>query len=234
MMPSRVQLKPTSGWFAAGRELQQAATLLSDGAFKLFVWLCLHAERASGVLCASAPDLARALRKTKEDITRYLEELSGAGVCRWLDPSRIEIQDRFWPYQRAQRPSGADQGDYVNEVKRLFLQRACVRSVFTSADETLAAQLHQKGVSLQCIERAIWLGCLRKYAALLNHRGGAPVTSLHYFTALFEEVERAEVSDDYWRYVASKLRTLEQQWRQLRAAQQANWARSGDEMMETK
>jgi hypothetical protein len=44
---ARLQLKRPSGWFAAGQEVQQAATSLSDAAFKLFVWLCLHAERAS-------------------------------------------------------------------------------------------------------------------------------------------------------------------------------------------
>ena len=75
MNSSRIQLKRPSGWFAAGREVQQAATLLSDGAFKLFFWVCLHAGRASGSLCASTPELARALRKTENDIERSIEEL---------------------------------------------------------------------------------------------------------------------------------------------------------------
>ena len=45
MSSSPLRLKRASGWFAAGHEVQHAALLLSDGAFKLFVWLCLHAER---------------------------------------------------------------------------------------------------------------------------------------------------------------------------------------------
>jgi hypothetical protein len=36
-------LKNPRGWFAAGAEVQKAMTLLSDGAFKLFVYLCLKA-----------------------------------------------------------------------------------------------------------------------------------------------------------------------------------------------
>jgi len=42
---SRLQLKQPTGWFAAGREVACALQLLSDAAFKLFVWLCLQAER---------------------------------------------------------------------------------------------------------------------------------------------------------------------------------------------
>ena len=84
---------------------------------------------------------------------------------------------------------------------------------------------------MQCVERAIWLGCLRKYAALLNHASGTPITSLHYFTSLLDEVKQSEVSEDYWRYVASKVRSFEQHWRQIQA-QQGTGLR--DEMMKTK
>ena len=59
MSPTRLELKCPSGWFAAGREVQLAATLLSDPAFKLFVWTCLHAERNSGRLRLVISDLAR-------------------------------------------------------------------------------------------------------------------------------------------------------------------------------
>ena len=45
---TRFQLKQPTGWFAAGREVRCALELLSDATFKLFVWLCLHAERGRG------------------------------------------------------------------------------------------------------------------------------------------------------------------------------------------
>ena len=38
------------------------------------------------------------------------------------------------------------------------------------------------------IERAIWLGCARKYVALLNGQTPMLITSLHYFTGLVDEV----------------------------------------------
>jgi hypothetical protein len=53
------------------------------------------------------------------------------------------------------------------------------------------------------------LGSLRECVALINNGGGTPITTLHYFTALFAEV-RQEVSHQYWRYIVYKLRTLEQ------------------------
>ena len=48
MRRSAVKLKAASGWFAAGVEMQRAATVLPDNAFKVYVWLCLHAERDRG------------------------------------------------------------------------------------------------------------------------------------------------------------------------------------------
>ena len=49
-------------------------------------------------------------------------------------------------------------------------------------------------VALVHLQRAIWLGCARKYVALLNASEKAPmlVTSLHFFSGLVEEV--AELS----------------------------------------
>jgi hypothetical protein len=203
-------LKRTSGWFAAGPEVEVALRLLSDAAFKLFVWLCLHADRNCGSIAATPSELARGLRRSEAEIQTTLEELWRQGVCAWQD-GIIGITDRFWPYQRTREPTAVadDQRTYINQVKQCFLQRRCVRSVFSAAEEKLAAQLHSNGVPIAEVERAILLGSLRKCVALINNGGGTPITTLHYFTALFAEV-RQEVSDQYWHYVAHKLCTLEQ------------------------
>jgi len=199
-------LKHTTGWFAAGREVQQAATLLSDAAFKLFVWLCLHAERTSGILWAPPGDLARALGKTTTDIAHSLDELCQAGVCRWDEYGRIEIEDRFWPYERAHAERIRDSGNYVAAVRRIFLRQACAQGSFGAADEQLALDWNRRGISLRQVEQAVLLGTLRKYAALLNHDGGTPITTLHYFSPLIDEVLRTDVSADYWKYVSHKVK----------------------------
>jgi len=217
MKPAPLRLKHASGWFAAGREVAEALTLLSDAAFKLFLWLCLHADRSRGALRLDLQEIAPLLDKTETEIAALMEDLFLKGICRRAAGGFVAITDRFWPYQRAVfEPSAATAAAYLEQVKRLLLARACVRSVFPAADQKLALQLYQRGVPVERIERAIHLGCLRKYAALLNHQGGTPITSLHYFSLLFEEVERLEISEDYWRYIALKLEKLERQWRQAK------------------
>ena len=127
---SRLTLKHSAGFFAAGRELEHALRLLSDGAFKIFVYTCLQADRRS-----------------------------------------------------------------------------------SAADEKLAAKWYQAGVPLDQVQRAILMGCARKYVALFNHNGGSPITSLEYFTGIVEEVSKLEMSLDYWRYLAARTRKMESQWR---------------------
>jgi hypothetical protein len=46
----------------------------------------------------------------------------------------------------------------------------------------------------------------------LNHSGGTPITSLHYFSHLFEEAQQAGISREYRQYIAAKVQKLEQQW----------------------
>jgi len=208
---SRLHLKRTTGWFAAGQEVECALTLLSDATFKLFVWLCLHAERSRGALSITPPELAKVLDKTESEIHLALEELQRQGVGA-LGDGIIQISQRFWPYQRDCDTATSDQSrPYVEQVKRLFLQRRCVQSSFTAADEKLARSLYRRGVSLIQVERAILLGALRKYVTVLHNGRGTPITSLYYFTQLFDEAQQ-EISTHYWSYVAEKVKTFEQDW----------------------
>ena len=43
-----MRLKQATGWFAAGDPMLDALHLLSDGAFKLFAYLALTADRQTG------------------------------------------------------------------------------------------------------------------------------------------------------------------------------------------
>jgi hypothetical protein len=196
MNQPRLELKRTSGWFAAGVEVLQAATLLSDGAFKLLVWICLHAERNSGRLHVTLADLARVLRKSGGDIRGCMDELERAEACRCTD-GRIEIQDRYWPYQRTvPGPVSEDSAAYVASVRWLFLSPACVSGSFSPADERLASEWCRRGISLERVDHAIHLGVARKYTALINHRTGPPITTLHYFERLIDEVDQADSSPE--------------------------------------
>ena len=210
----RLQLKQPTGWFAAGREVAEALMLLPDPSFRLYLYICLNADRRTGRLVIDPANLARALGRDTAVIEDHLSQLSSHGVCQ-LRAGAIEIRDRYWPYQK-QLPATPDnrQADYVRSVREAFLELVCVHSTFTSADEKLAADLYRRGVSLETLRRAIWLGSARKYAAMLNGQPATPIASLGYFIALLDEVTRAPVSDSYWEHVRQKMQTLERRWQQ--------------------
>jgi len=165
-----------------------------------------------GAIAVKPLELAHATNRSAAEIEDCLQELCRSGVCVWRYGDMLEITDRFWPYHRVERAADTDDRMlYLLRVKRCFLERRCVRSSFTAADERLATKLHGEGIPVVEVERAILLGSVRKYIALLNHGGGTPITTLHYFTALFAEV-RNEISEQYWDYVAQKIRTLERRF----------------------
>jgi hypothetical protein len=207
---ARLRLKSPTGWFAAGRETEEALRLLSDGAFRLFLWICLKADRNTGSMPVDAPSFARLLGRMTDDIRRDVGELVRLEVCSMV-AERITVRDRFWPYERIAAVE-AD-GPFVATVKRAILSHACVASVFTAADEKLARGWQCRGVPISTAERAILLGVARKYTAWINNGGGSPITSLEYFAGILPEVQRAPVSNEYWAYVERKVKTFETECR---------------------
>lgn len=176
---TRLQLKQPTGWFAAGREVARALQLLSDATFKVFLWLCLHAERGCGALTATSAEIAKGISKPENEIRACLQELQHQRVC-VVEPGLIRITDAFWPYRRTSMVSSTEQERrYVDEVKRLFLERRCVQSGFSAADEKLAHSLYRRGLSLAQIKQAILLGTVRKYLLIAEHGQSTPISSLH-------------------------------------------------------
>jgi hypothetical protein len=206
----RLVLKQSTGWFAAGWQFGEALLNLSDAAFKLFAWLCLNADRHTGQVRVPVSEISHVLRKPEPWTEAALDELQRQDVCRWM-PELIEVTDRFWPYEK--QPSGADSRDYVEQVRKMLQAPACVRCRFTPADEKLARDLQRRGVELPQIERAIWLGCARKYTTLLsNEAAWMPIASLSYFTAVIDEVCQTRTPESYWAYVRRTVSELERQW----------------------
>jgi hypothetical protein len=210
----RLVLKQPTGWFAAGREVAEALALLPDPVFRVYMYLCLNADRHTGRFRIDPLNLARILGRDPTVVEGHLGELCSLGVChRRADV--VEISDRFWPYQKRLAATQDDQqGEYVRSVREAFLEPACVCSAFTPADEKLAADLYGRGVLLEYLRRAIWLGCARKYIAMLNGQPPASIASLGYFIALLDEVAQAPVTNAYWDHVKQKMETLERRWRQ--------------------
>jgi hypothetical protein len=193
-----------SNWFAAGPEVSRALILLSDGAFKLYFYLCLHSDRGSGSLAVSYFDVALALAKSRRSVATHFEELRCQGVCR-IHPavnqhqrSKIEICDEFWPYTKSE---GED-----------LAARGCVKCAFTAGDQKFAATLLTREVSLEQVERGIALGCSRKYVSLLNGTDTGSIVSFAYFRDLIDEADDQEMPVGYWDYLKPALKRLEEQW----------------------
>ena len=184
MSAPRLILKQPTGWFAAGREVAQALALLSDAAFKLYLYLCLQADRHTARLILDGAEVTKALGKDPAWIEDCLGELCRNKVCERCGGA-VEICDRFWPYQKLPgMAAAAPEVEFVRQVRTAFLRPACVRSTFTTADEKLALNLYRREVSLEQVRWAIWLGCARKYMAMLNGQTRQPITSLAYFETL--------------------------------------------------
>src|SRR5262249_2858299 len=77
----RPALKQPTGWFAAGASFRSTLMLLSDGAFKLFAYLCLEADRQTGRVETTHRELMAALNKSKRSIGSYIEELQTRRIC---------------------------------------------------------------------------------------------------------------------------------------------------------
>lgn len=218
-MRQRAMKVKHTNWFAAGPEVNRALTLLSDGAFRLYFYLCLQAVRDTGSVSASYADLAKALSKSRRSIVTYFEELRRHGVCQ-VQPAvnqhqdcEIEICDEFWPYTRSEAGlNPADSRAYILQIRTLLAGRACIKCAFTAPDQKFATALLASDVSLGQIERAIALGCSRKYVSCLNGADCGPIVSFTYFRDLIEEAGDTETPVGYWDYVMPQLKRLESQW----------------------
>jgi hypothetical protein len=217
--PIPLTLKSPKGWFAAGDEVRRAVTLLTDGAFKLFVYICLHARRNTGTLETSQTELARNLQKSQGSVRNYLRELQAAGVCKsQMTQSRhakgvIEIAPEYWPYDRSPgEPPLEGETTFVTGIKNLLLARACVRSSFSVADERLSREWYERGIPLNLVEQAILFACTRKYVSWRNGQSKTPINSLRYFESTLEEIQRQKIDPEYWGYIRLRMERVEKLW----------------------
>src|ERR1017187_2396924 len=155
MIPApRLRLKRSTGWFAAGQEMATALTLLSEAAFKLYVFLCLHVDRHSARLLWEPMELANRLQRDRPRVTDALEELGRREVCIRhpdadgrvaLDRLSVEICDRFWPDEKPPvEEYGIDQNGYVpaDAVGHCLRARQLQRRRRTTGAHSLSARGH--------------------------------------------------------------------------------------------
>jgi hypothetical protein len=223
MNSSPLKLKNPRNWFAADIEVQQALAILTDGAFKVFMHICLNAERTTGFLPTTQSDLARTLHKSHGTIRKYLGEMEKAKICinsfsnNPTTRGFIQISAAFWPYERDGVASTNDNAieKYIGDIKNLLLARACVRIAFSTADEVLARRWFNDGITIESVDQAILMGCARKYVAWRNNQAiHGPIVTLRYFDPILEEIGKQKLEADYWEFLRFKIQRQEKLWMQ--------------------
>lgn len=223
MTSNQLRIKPGVHWFPAMMQWHTAMNQLSDGAFKLFVYLCLNAVRSTAGLEFRQTTLARALGKSRRSLTSYLQELEHHQICRvsmsanQYAAGTIQIHASYWPYewepQEADPSSLAENQDsYVQAIQEHLQSRACVRCRFSAMDRQLAQEWFRQGIELLRVEQAILIACSRKYVSWLNGADSQAIGSLRYFEPILGEILQQRVSAEYWNFNRAQLTRLEQKW----------------------
>jgi hypothetical protein len=101
--------------------------------------------------------------------------------------------------------NGLSQKEYVRQVLEAYRKTPGTAGTVHRADRMLAAQLYQRGLSVQVVENALVLAATRR---LIRPAGALPlgtIRSLAYFLPVIEEVLKLRVSPDYFDYLRRKL-----------------------------
>jgi hypothetical protein len=209
-------LKESSGWFAAGSCFRRTLPLLSDGAFKMFAYICLEADRRTGRYEAVQAELASALRKSRRIIGKYIRELERQGVCNVRDGKNqyartcFEIRDEYWPYTRI--TDGTVRNTYVDSIRDTFVSLGCTTGKFTTRDAQIAEQFQRRQIPLELVQDALLMGVCRKLISLLNGCSEELIASLAYFENLIEEIRERPIPADYREYLRKKSDQLRCAW----------------------
>ncbi len=97
------------------------------------------------------------------------------------------------------------QEEYIRQVLEAYRRTPGTMGTVRRADRLLAAQLHQRGLSLKVIENALVLAATRRLIRPANALPLGPIRSLAYFLPVIEEVLELRVSPDYFEYLRYQL-----------------------------
>lgn len=215
----QLRLKKIANWFAAGEGFLKAMEILSDGAFKLFVFVCLKADRHSATYRTSSNQLAHALHKPLDAIESWLAEIVEKRVCSTVSDNQsarhslLRIEDEFWPYCSPSRPSARQCAtDYVAAIRQLFLDLGCTSGRFGTSEEAQAKSLENRGVPLDIVRDAMIMGACRKYVSWLNSGYSEPISSIAYFESVIGELLHCPPPADYREYLPMELKRLTKHW----------------------
>lgn len=214
----KLMLKKRTDWFAAGEGFLKAVRLLSDGAFKLFAFVCLKADRHTATFTTRFDHLSVALGKPRHVIGTCLEELKAKRVCTVTAAEvgagcSLTIAEEYWPYRGYSNVATAQGSDgYVAAIRQQFLALGCTSGRFGPSEEAQAKNLERRGIPFEIVRDAMIVGACRKYVSWLNNGYSEPVSSVAYFESVIQEFLHSPPPADYREYLPFELKRLSNHW----------------------
>ena len=101
--------------------------------------------------------------------------------------------------------TGISQQEYVRQVLEAYRRTPGTMGTVRSADRLLAAQLHQRGLSVRVIENALVLAATRRLIRPPDAPPLGTIRSLAYFLPVIEEVLEIRVNPNYFDYLRHKV-----------------------------
>ena len=98
-----------------------------------------------------------------------------------------------------------DQRDYVRRLLEAYRATPGTSGMVRGPDRVLAAQLHERGVSLETVENAFILAAARRMIRPVDAAPLGTIRSLAYFLPVIEEVLQLKVGQQYFQYLRHKL-----------------------------
>jgi hypothetical protein len=216
----KLRVKKNKGWFPAGESFLNAMSVLSDHTFKLFVFVCLSADRETATYTASSTRLAAVLGRSRHAVDAYLTELQDKKVCLVnrvpYTGITFQVLDAYWPYEcSGGTVIETNDGSFVDAVRKLFLSLGCTSGRFGFPEIEQARNLEKRGISLHELEDSMIVGACRKYVSWLSNGPSDPIASLHYFESLIEEIRERPFPPGYRDHLRMEVKKLADQWERV-------------------
>jgi hypothetical protein len=96
--------------------------------------------------------------------------------------------------------------NYIKQVLDLYRCTPETLGRIRREDRLLAADLHDRGVSLSTLETAFVLAAARRCFRPSDARPLAPIRSIHYFMPVIEEILANPLDANYVAYLKSKIK----------------------------
>ena len=100
------------------------------------------------------------------------------------------------------------QREYVRRLLDAYRATPGTTGMVRRADHLLAAQLYERGVTLEVVENALTLAVARRMARPADAPPLGMIRSLAYFSPVIEEVLETQPNPEYFQHLRSRLAKL--------------------------